>query len=268
MTPGPWVQVDGARLSYSCRGEGPPVLFVHEATLDRRMWEPQLPLGARWRLLGVDLRGFGRSSPPGESPYSHADDLAAFLDALGIASAAVVGASLGGRVAAQFAVAHPQRVSALGLIGASLDGVAFGPALSALFASLGPTARDRGMNAAIDHWLGSPLFEHARRLPAVEVALQRMARDFDGGPWLGRDPLRVPAPPTLSRLGEIRVPTLVMVGEHDHADFHRTARAYADGIPGAELAVVRGAGHLCGMEAPASVNELLDGFLAKVTPVS
>jgi 3-oxoadipate enol-lactonase len=124
-------------------------------------------------------------------------------------------------------------------------------------------ARDRGMSAAIDHWLGSMLFERARRLPAVEAVLQRMARDFDGGPWLRGDPVVLPSPPTLVRLGEIHVPALVLVGEHDHADFHRFARAFADGIPGAELGVVRGAGHLVNMESPATVNALLEAFLSR-----
>lgn len=264
MSPETWADIPGARLRYTSRGEGATVLFVHDLSLDRRMWEPQSPLASGRRTVCVDLRGFGRSSPPGDEPYSHADDLAAFLGALGVAQAAVVGSGLGGGVAAQLAVAHPDRVAALALLGAELDGVEFGPELAALFASLGPAARERGMSEAIDQWLESPLFERARRLPAVEVALQRMACDFDGSPWLRANPLRAPSPPTLSRLGEIHVPALVLVGEHDHADFQRMARACADGIPGAEFGVVRGAGHLCGMEAPATVNALLERFLGKL----
>ena len=59
------------------------------------------------------------------------------------------------------------------------------------------------------------------------------------------------------------MPALVLVGEHDHPDYHRIARAYADGIAGAELGVVSGAGHLGNMEAPAAVNALLEAFLAR-----
>lgn len=263
MSSGTWISAAGARFSFTSRGDGAAVLFVHGVTLDRRMWEPQAALASRWRMLCVDLRGHGRSSPPGDAPYSNADDLAAILDAFGVGRAAVVGFGLGGCAAAQCAVAHPDRVAALALLGAELDGVDFGPDLAALFGSLGPMARDRGMSAAIDHWLGSPLFERARRLPAVEVALQRMVRDFDGAPWLRPGPAPAPATPTLARLGDIRVPALVLVGEHDHPDFHRIGRAYADGIAGAEFGVVRGAGHLLNMEAPVSVNERLEAFLAK-----
>lgn len=263
MTTGNWIQVPGARLAYWSRGEGPPVLFLHASTLDRRMWEPQSPLSARWRLLAPDLRGHGRSSPPGAVPYSHTADIVAFLDGLGIASAAVVGQSMGGRIAAQLAVEHPARVRALALLDPALYGVDFGPELAGLFSRLGPLARDRGMSAAIDYWLDSALFERARRLPAVEGALQRIVREFDGSPWLRPNPVIHPTPPTLSRLGELRMPALVMVGEHDHEDFQRIARACADGIPGAEFTVVRGAGHMVNMEAPETVNATLDAFLAR-----
>lgn len=264
VSPGPWVSIPGARLSYSSRGEGVPVLFLHEPPLDRRQWEPQSPLAERWRMVCVDLRGYGRSSPPGDVPYSHSDDLSSFLDALGLARAAIVGAGSGGGVALRFTVEHPGRVAAIALLGPSIDGVPLGPELAEWSASLVPTARDRGMSAAIDTWMDSPLLRNARRLPGVEVAVQRMARDFDGAPWLRADPVTPPPMPTLSRLGEIRVPACVLVGEHDHADYQRMARTCAEGIPGAELRVVRGAGHLCGMEAPASVNGLLERFLGRM----
>ncbi len=261
MTPGTWAPIPGGRLSYTSRGEGPPVLFVHGLTFDRRLWEPQSPLAARRRLVCVDLRGHGRSSAPPDAPYTPAGDLAAILDALGIERAAVVGSGSGGRAAAQLAVAHPDRVAALALIGASLDGEPFGPELAAFLGSLPVTARERGMSAAIDEWLASGLLSHARRLPAVEVALQRMLREFDGVPWLRADPVVTPSPPTKERLGEIAVPAVALVGEHDHPDFHRFARVYAVGIRGAEFAIVRGAGHLPNLEAPMSVNGLLESFL-------
>jgi pimeloyl-ACP methyl ester carboxylesterase len=263
MSPTVWADIPGARLCYTSRGEGLPVVLVHGTALDRRMWEPQDPLSSRWQLLSLDLRGFGRSSQPGDAPYTHADDVAAFLDALGIARAAVIGFSLGGRVAAQFAVAQPDRLAALVLIDAALDGVEFGPELSALFASLGSMALERGMSVAIEHWLACGLFERARRNPALEVTLQRIVGEFDGAPWLRPNPVVKPLPPTLSRLGEIRAPTLVLVGEHDHADFRRIARVYADGIAGAEFAVVPGAGHVSNMEAPAWVNARIEEFLAR-----
>jgi pimeloyl-ACP methyl ester carboxylesterase len=97
----------GARLVYEVAGDGPAVVLIHGFGLDMRMGDPQLgPLAARFRVVRYDCRGFGASGPldPGV-PYTHAGDLVALLDYLGIGDAVLVGLSFGGRVALQAALA-------------------------------------------------------------------------------------------------------------------------------------------------------------------
>src|SRR5216683_6188081 len=91
----------GARLVYEVTGDGPAVVLIHGFGLDMRMWDPQVePLAARFRLVRYDCRGFGASGPFDPAvPYTHADDLVALLDHLGIGDAVLAGLSFGGRVA-------------------------------------------------------------------------------------------------------------------------------------------------------------------------
>ena len=97
----------GSAVHYEQTGSGFPVLFVHEAIADSRMWEPQWRSFAdRYRLLRVDLAGFGQT-PIERLPLTHASDVLALLDELGIEETAVVGGSMGGRVSLELAVARP-----------------------------------------------------------------------------------------------------------------------------------------------------------------
>src|SRR5947209_8694969 len=101
------VSVHGTDLYYEELGEGHPVILLHAGIADSRMWDEQMPvLAERYRVVRYDLRGFGRSKMVAGA-FSHRADLAALLDALGIASAALVGCSFGGRVATEFALEFP-----------------------------------------------------------------------------------------------------------------------------------------------------------------
>ncbi len=120
------LSVEGGFIGYDVQGEGDPVVLVHGGMLDRRMWDPQLDaLSQSHRVVRFDLRG-GGDSPVAESPYEPTEDIAALLDHLEIDWAAIVGISLGGAVAIDFALAHPGRVSALVLAEAGLSGYQFG----------------------------------------------------------------------------------------------------------------------------------------------
>ena len=109
---------------------------------------------------------------------------------------------------------------------------------------------------------GRTLFAPARAQAEVGVRLKQMVDDYSGWHFVNQNPERAVSPPALGRLGAIRSPTLVLVGERDLPDFHRMSERLERDIPGARRASVAGAGHMANMEAPEAVNKALGGFLA------
>ncbi|MGH3014375.1 MAG: alpha/beta fold hydrolase [Gaiellaceae bacterium] len=248
-----------------------PVVLLHAAVGDRRLWDGQVgALAERHLVVRYDLRGYGESPLPG-GPFSYVDDLAALLDHLGIERAAVVGNSFGGKIALEFALEHPGRTRALVLVASALGGhepsaelEAFDEAEDAL---LDAGKLDEAVELNLRTWLDGPGRDAAPVLPAARElvaqgqrrAFETMLAAYEGSPPPG--PVRWTDPPAATRLGEVAVPTLVVAGAHDVADFVAIADRLAAGIPGARLVVLDTA-HLPGLERPDELNPLLLGFLA------
>ncbi len=259
-----FAQVEGTRLFHEVSGEGPAVVLVHGRGLDHRMWAPQVAaLATRHRLVRYDLRGFGRSRS-GVNAYSHADDLAGLLDHLGIERAAVVGCSLGGGAAVNFALLHPARLLGLVTVGGSLGGYAWSREFQDTFREAHRIALESGPRAANEFYLGSSLFAHAHHSPEVERRTRELLRDDDGAHWTRPDLGRPLSPPAMERLGTISVPAQVMVGEFDVPDMLAIADILAARIPRARKVVLDGLGHLPSLEDPARFNRLVLEFLGEL----
>ena len=255
--------VNGTRLFYEIAGEGEPLVLIHGFTLDTRMWDDQFaPLAMHHRVIRYDARGFGQSAPTGDAAYAHADDLAALLDHLGVARVTVVGLSLGGGIAIDFALAYPAMVAALVPVDAALGGHQWSEEWNTQVGPVWRTARSAGIDAGKALWLALPLFAPAREQPAVGARLAAMVADYSGLHWLHGDPQRGGESPASERLTEISSPTLVVLGERDVPDFHAMSERIAAGIPGARRAILTGAGHMVNMEAPEQFNKILLKFLA------
>jgi 3-oxoadipate enol-lactonase len=255
-------QVDSAQLACVSEGAGTPLVMLHGFALDHRMWDDQAQtLSAHYRVLRYDLRGFGRSSLPGDEPYSHTHDLAALLTALDTGPAHVVGLSYGGRCALQFALDHPRAVRSLTLVDSALDGYPWSQSWRALWSSLRRAARSGDVAGARRLWLDNDLFGPARARPDVARRLAQMVDDYSGWHWVHADPETGTVPAAIERLPQLDVRTLVIAGERDLPDFRGVADTLARGIPRAARIVLPGAGHLANMEAPASFNSLLLDFL-------
>lgn len=251
-------------------GEGPALVLVHAGICDSRMWDPQWrSLAGRHRLVRHDMRGFGRSPvPPGA--YSHARDLVAVMDAADVAEAVVVGTSMGGRVALEVAVAHPERVSALVLVGSGLPGHEWSDAVKEYWAAE-DEAIERGDLAEaaevnVRFWIDGP----GRRPEDVDPELRRRVHAMQ----LRALELQVPSylevgdleellvPDLGDRLGEVTQPTLVVIGEADHPDIHAIARRIAASVPHTTEASIPDASHLPSMERPEAFDRILAGFLS------
>jgi 3-oxoadipate enol-lactonase len=258
-----FAEVNDTRLYYEVAGTGEPLVLIHGFTLDTRMWDDQFaPFAEHYRVVRYDARGFGQSAPIGDLPYTHADDLATLLTYLGIASAAIVGLSMGGRIAVDFALTYPAMTRALIPVDAALGGYHFSEEANAKMRAAFKAARTEGINAAKARWLDLPLFTPAREQAAVGARLSAMVADYSCAHWTNGDPERHPDPPAVDRLGEIASPTLVVLGERDIPDFHGIADRITAQVPNARKVVISGVGHMANMEAPEQFNgEVLD-FLA------
>jgi pimeloyl-ACP methyl ester carboxylesterase len=260
-----FADLNGGRHYYEALGAGPALVFVPGFTLDTRMWDAQFETFARdYRVVRYDLPGAGRSDPPSR-PYAFHDDLRALLDHLAIPDAHVVGLSLGGSIAVEFALAYPERTRSLvGVDVSGLPGYPWPPELQAFFAELDVLGRD-DVVAAKDRWFASAWFTPAMRKPEAAAALHAIAADYSGWHFRNRNPVRRLKPPPGERLAEIAAPTLVLVGLLD-LDFYNLPLAahLAASIHGARKVELEGVGHLPNMEDPARFNHALQTFVENV----
>ena len=254
--------VAGTHLAYEAAGAGPCVALIHGFTLDARMWDDQVDaLAQHRRVVRYDMRGFGQSAIPDRTSYTPAADLKALLEYLHIGTAAILGLSLGGGVALDFAVSYPESTRALILVDAAVDGWEWSSEWNEQAGAVWTAGRESGSAAAKERWLAHPLFRPARQKPEVARRLAHMVADYSGWHWLNKDPQQRPRPPTMQRLACITAPTLIVVGEQDVADFRAMADAFEQDIPHSRKVVMPGVGHMANMEDPERFNAIVGDFL-------
>ncbi|MBD0330331.1 MAG: alpha/beta fold hydrolase [Thermoleophilia bacterium] len=263
-----------AALWYEVAGRGLPVVLLHAGIADSRMWDPQFASFAHeYRVVRFDARGFGRS-PYAPGRFSPVDDVRELLDRLGIARAALVGASSGGAVALDVAIAYPERVWALVLVGATVRGRPWSAEVRRFQADEAEALAAGDLERAVE--LNLRLWVDGRRPPgtvpealrARVAGMQRRAFDLERE-RAALEPAPEPVGPlwrTEPRLGEVRAPTLVVVGEADVADVHEASALLAERVAGARQAVIGGAAHLPSLERPQEFDRLVLDFLASAAP--
>jgi pimeloyl-ACP methyl ester carboxylesterase len=250
-------------------GSGFPVLFIHEAIADSRMWEPQWrSFAGSYRLLRVDLAGFGRT-PIERLPLTHASDVLALLDELGIEEAAVVGGSMGGRISLELAVARPDLVKALVLMDPGLpSGIEWSEGMREQWAAEDAAVARGDFDAAVEitlrMWVDGPRRQPSDVDPRVRAAvaeMQRRALELQAPHWEDGDE-ELLVPDVADRLGEVRAPTLVIVGEEDYDELQAVGRRLAAEIPDARLETIPDAAHIPSLERPELFDPLVLDFLA------
>jgi pimeloyl-ACP methyl ester carboxylesterase len=255
--------VGGTRLFYEVKGTGAAVVLIHGGQLDCRMWDDQFTaFSQNFRVIRYDVRGYGGSFQT-EMLYSDADDLVGLLDYLKVPKAHVVGLSLGGRIAVDLAVAHPGRVGSLVLAGAGLSGYEppDGNETDLRMWNIIKAARDDGPDAATELWLKDPFMAPAMEQPRLAPRLRRVSRE-NAHCWLDNPILqRSPRPPAATRLEEIKVPTLLVIGDRDVPQIKATGETLQKGIRGSKKVVIEGAGHMVNMEKHEKFNEVVLSFL-------
>jgi len=256
--------INGARTHYEREGSGLPVIFLHAGIADLRMWEPQVAEFARhFDVIRVDHRGFGKSELPPER-WSDRADLLALIDLLSLKPAHLVGCSMGGGLAIDFALDHPDRVSRLVLVGPSIGGANFGKKYPEVFAAVKAADQAGDMEAVNREEMYLFLDGPRRRRGHVRQPLRDLFLDMNGGNldsnWetAPHDDLE---PPAIERLHEITAETLVVVGDEDAPPIFDAVDVLLEKVPRAHKAVIHDAAHLPNLEHPAEFNQVVLEFL-------
>jgi 3-oxoadipate enol-lactonase len=246
-----------ARIAARTGGTGPAVLLLHGVGTASASFRAQFDgLGDAFELIAWDAFGYGRSGdpPPSAALDDYADAAATLLDVRGVREAHVAGVSWGGVVATRLALRHPGRVRTLALVSSTCgrkDNQAVRDGFPARIASLTRDGVRAWAEARLDRQVSPTASAELRReivetavasvrLPGFAAALGTLA-DTDHRP----------------RLGAVRAPAVVLAGERDPVTGVAESRVLAAGIPGAELVLVPGGGHLLNQEVPGAVNEVL-----------
>ncbi|MFB7371051.1 alpha/beta fold hydrolase [Streptomyces sp. NPDC056222] len=245
---------DGGRLRAERSGAGSPVVLLHGAGMDSRLWDAVVPELARHHdVIRYDARGLGGSTSPGK-PFSDVEDLRAVLDHFGLRQAALVGLSMGGETALDFVLAHPERVTALALVGASVSGHVWpqSPELSAY--AMARRERETATLAELELTIWAAMGRTAPGGELIETmvaanAERRVVSEQHCVVSTGRD-----AEP---HLGDITAPTLVVHGHHDHPEIAVIAERLVTDIPGARGETIPDADHYLPLRTPERLTELL-----------
>ena len=267
------IDVPGARLIAEDEGDGPPVLFVHSAIVNRRSWDPVVPLvvAAGYRCIRYDMRGFGESATEDVEFAAH-EDLLAVLDQVGVKLAAIVGNSMGAVFSIDALLAAPDRFTAFAWVGGGIGGFDREPsntAEEALFQAESDAEENGDPDLAaeldtriwVDGWRDGESEPSTRVDPAVRAAIKAMDRELlEPGRIFGTR--QRPDPPAFGRLEEIDTPTLVVIGELDTVGTRAAADVVAERVRGARLVQLPDVAHIIGMEVPDQLAALLVEHLA------
>lgn len=258
-------RINGVELAYELRGAGEPLVMIHGAQGDQTMFAGLATAFApRYRVLTFDQRGSGLSEKP-DMDYSIAmlaDDTAALMDKVGFPSAHVIGVSMGGTIAQEFALRHPAKVHSL-VLGCTTAG---GPkairiggnAVAGAYSTQAMSAEERGRALAEAAFTRGYLAQHPEVISTMIEA--RRQRPLDA-PALGRRMKAVLAHDAYDRLPQISCPTLVIVGKDDALISWENSRILAERIPHATLVVLEPAGHCFWLEQPEKSKDAIARFL-------
>jgi 3-oxoadipate enol-lactonase len=263
--------VHNGKLFYEVAGTGPVVLFIHAGVADHRMWDNQFELFSEdHRVIRYDTRGYGKSHTE-TTEFSNRQDIINLFDHLGVDKATVIGVSRGGQIAIDFTLEHPERVSALVPVASGLGGYEYQPDDSEharrendIFTHMDELwekkAFDELAELEVHVWADGPVQPHGRAPDHIRDYMHQVVRE-NYIRQEGEVTVITLAPPAASRLSEIHVPTLILVGEYDTLGTLATANKLERDIPEARKVVFHDTAHMLPMEQPAQFNEMVLAFL-------
>lgn len=262
-----FVNIDGAQVYYETAGEGTPFVMIHAGVADSRQWNNEFAFFAQnYQVLRYDMRGYGKSEPV-DGEFSHMSDLVSVLNTLGLHEPLVMmGCSMGGGLAMDFALTHPSRVKALIMVGSGPSGLELDVPTPPKFAEAEKAfeAGDLDLVAEIETQIW---FDGSGRTPEqVDQAMRKLAYEMDRkalsyeARGLGK---RLPntETPAFDRLRELNIPVLVIVGAHDTPYILAAADYMIEKMPSARKVRIEDAAHLPNMDQPHEFQTIVKAFL-------
>jgi len=260
------IEVDGGTLFGVDQGNGLPVVFLHAGVCDHRMWGPQFEaLDDNIHAIAYDRRGYGETVSENVE-FSELEDLSAVLDHFDIRAAVLVGCSMGGGLAIDYAIANPDRVAGMVLVGSALSGAPdfelpeeLNPVLQAE-----ELAREMGdmdmLNKVQAHeWLDGPTQQSGRVGGAVRELFLDMNSNALNKPKLE---LEIYPPSATPELTNIAQPALLVCGDLDFPDIIENHRILEEELVNSVSIIIEGTAHLPNLERPDLFNPFLSEFLS------
>jgi 3-oxoadipate enol-lactonase len=261
-----FVETNGAKLYYEMMGEGHALVLLHGGYMDTKMWDDQFAIFAQdYQVIRYDIRGHGKSALP-HIPYADHQDVYEVLTSLGIEKTYLLGLSLGGQIAVDFTLDHPDMVDALLLVGAPVSGFPLEliyPTEDLLEqerqrrAPFSKAMQERNIPAMVD-----ALMDDTTLVPSPQYAFARKrVRDhlstYSFAYFLNPAPKQELVPTAYERLADIHIPTLLIVGSDDHFHLHRIAETLEEKITGARRVLLPETHHMPNMEKPEAFNQIV-----------
>jgi pimeloyl-ACP methyl ester carboxylesterase len=262
-----FVNIGGAHIYYETAGKGRPFAMIHAGVADSRQWDNEFAFFARnYQVIRYDMRGYGKSEPV-DGEFSHMSDFVSVLNALEIHEPLIVmGCSMGGGLAMDFALSHSSRVKALIMVGSGPSGLELDVPTPAKFAEAEKAYQsgdlDRVAEIETQIW-----FDGTDRTPeqvnqamrSLAYEMNRKALDYEAKE-LGK---RLPntETPAFDRLTDLNIPVLVVVGAHDTPYILAAADYMVGKIPSAKKVMIQDAAHLSNMDHPHEFQSIVKAFL-------
>ena len=263
--------IDHAKIYYEMAGKGVPIVMIHAGVADSRQWNHEFTAFAeRYQVIRYDMRGYGKSEPA-DGEFSHLRDLVSLLDVLEIHGPVVLmGCSMGGGLAMDFALTYPSRARALIMVGSGPGGLELDVPVPSKFTDVEKAfeAGDLDLVAELETQIW---FDGAGRTPdQVNPAMRKLLYEMNRLALahevkkLGQ---RIPntETPAFERLGGLNIPVLVIVGAHDNAYILGAADYMIEKIPAARKVIIEDAAHLPNMDQHQEFQGIVQDFLESLS---
>ena len=262
-----FVNSGNARLYYETAGQGIPLVMIHAGVADSRQWNNEFAAFARhYQVVRHDMRGYGKSEPA-DGEFNHMDDLVAVLNALNIHEPVVImGCSMGGGLAMDFALTHPSRARALIMVGSAPSGLELDMPAPAKFAEV-EKAFESGDLDLVSELETQVWFDGTGRTPQqVDQAMRKLLYEMNRQALaheIKRLGKRLPNTqvPAFDRLSNLEIPVLIVIGEHDTPYILAAADYMIERVQSAQKVIIKDAAHLPNMDHPEEFQSHITKFL-------